>query len=78
LTEDIKVQYDGTVRDSTGKILQMAYGEDDVDPSHTVKVGSEQEICDVSRIVEKLNMLHEVEEEKKEKISKFKQSKMKK
>jgi hypothetical protein len=64
--------------DIKGKLTILKYGEDDVDPSHTVKVGSEQEICDVSRIVEKLNILNEVEEEKKEKISKFKQSKMKK
>jgi DNA-directed RNA polymerase II subunit RPB1 len=30
--EDIKIEYDGTVRDSKGKIVQFAYGEDGFDP----------------------------------------------
>ena len=59
LTEDIKVQYDGTVRDATGHIYQMVYGENSYDPTCTVKVQGEQSICNVSRIVDKLNMLHE-------------------
>ncbi len=63
LTEDIKIQYDGTVRDVTGQIYQMSYGDDGFDSTHTVKVNGGQEICDVSRIVNKLNMLHEISEE---------------
>lgn len=59
LTEDIKVQYDGTVRDSIGRIFKFAYGEDGVDPTKTVRVDSRQEVCDISRIVEKLNMEYE-------------------
>ena len=65
LTEDIKVEYDGTVRDATGKIYQLAYAEDGIDPCCTVKVNNNQEVCDVSRIVEKLNMEHELNTRKK-------------
>lgn len=63
LTEDIKSQYDGTVRDALGKVYQMGYGEDDMDPTCTVKVNGNQEPCDISRLVAKLNMKHEIEEE---------------
>jgi DNA-directed RNA polymerase beta' subunit len=59
LTEDIKVQYDGTVRDITGTIYQVAYGNNGIDPTCTVKVKGEQEVCDISRMIEKLNMEHE-------------------
>ena len=65
LTEDIKVEYDGTVRDATGKIYQLAYSEDGIDPCATVKVKNNQEVCDVSRIIEKLNMEHELNSQKK-------------
>ena len=60
LTEDIKVQYDGTVRDITGKIYQISYGRDGFDPVSTVKVGGSQEVCDVSRLVNRLNMDYEL------------------
>jgi DNA-directed RNA polymerase subunit A' len=65
LTEDIKSQYDGTVRDAVGKIYQLSYGENGLDPVTTVKVGGSQEPCDISRIVARLNMEHEVQQEKK-------------
>jgi DNA-directed RNA polymerase beta' subunit len=78
LTEDIKINYDGTVRDATGKIYQLAYGDDNLDPLHTVKVKEDLEVCDVSRILDKLNMEHEVKVEETKKVSKFKKDKMKK
>ena len=56
LTEDIKINYDNTVRDAIGSIYQVAYGEDGINPTTTIKVGKDQEICDVSSIVNKLNM----------------------
>ncbi|HIH97675.1 MAG TPA: DNA-directed RNA polymerase subunit A' [Thermoplasmata archaeon] len=34
--EDIKVKEDGSVRDTTGSIIQFQYGEDGVDPSKSV------------------------------------------
>jgi DNA-directed RNA polymerase II subunit RPB1 len=60
LTEDMKIQYDGTVRDSINRVFDFAYGEDGLDPTKTVKVNGKQEICDISRIVDKLNMEHEL------------------
>ena len=67
LTEDIKVCHDGTIRDTPGKIYQMAYGNNTMDPTCMVKVGSTQNICDVGRMVERLNMEHELENKKKKK-----------
>jgi len=60
LTEDIKTQYDGTVRDTTGKIYQISYGESGFDPSKTVKVNGNQEACDIGRLIDRLNMNHEL------------------
>ena len=59
LTEDIKIHNDGTVRDATGNIYQIVYGENGLDPTCTVKVNGEQEFCDISRMVAKLNMKEE-------------------
>ena len=72
LMEDMKVAYDGSVRDTNGRMYQAAYGETGVDPTCTVKVGEQQEVCDVSRIVAKMNMEINV---KRQIISKASQSK---
>lgn len=32
-TQDLKIEYDGTVRDNSGVIIQFKYGEDGIDPS---------------------------------------------
>lgn len=56
LTEDIKIEYDGTVRDITGKIYQMVYGNNGINPTCTTKVNGSQQFCNVGRIVDKLNM----------------------
>ena len=60
LTEDMKVQYDGTIRDIPGKIYQMSYGETGADSTCTTKVNGEQQMVDISRIVSKLNMKHKL------------------
>lgn len=60
LTEDIKIQYDGTVRDTIGSIYQLAYGEDNLDPKHLIKVGKNNECCNITSIVNKLNMEFEL------------------
>ena len=65
LTEDIKVQYDGTVRDIPGNIFQLSYGDYGLDPTTTVKVNDEQQPCDISRIVTRLNMNYEDSKNKK-------------
>ena len=59
LTEDIKIQYDGTVRDTFGKIYQLSYGENGFDPSKVVKVNNKLQVCNISRIVNKLNKKYE-------------------
>ena len=55
LMEDMKTQYDGTVRDNTGHVYQFAYGNTNLDPTKTVKVNGEQQTCNVSRIINRLN-----------------------
>ena len=67
LTEDIKVQYDGTVRDVTGKIYQLAYGDNGLDPCKTVKVNGKQQVCDITRMVNRLNSNFEADAQKKKK-----------
>ena len=59
LTEDIKVQYDGTCRDTIGSTYQLAYGEDGINPCATVKVGNSQELVDIQSLANKLNIKHE-------------------
>lgn len=65
LTEDIKIQYDGTVRDAIGCIYQLAYGEDNLDPKTILKVGKNLEVCNVSSIINKLNLNYELSNKKK-------------
>ena len=52
--QDLKVEYDGSVRDASGKIVQFSYGEDGLDVSRT-KNG----FIDIKRIIQ-----HIVEETK--------------
>jgi DNA-directed RNA polymerase subunit A' len=47
--QDLKVEYDGTVRDATGRIIQFKYGEDGVDVSK-----SENGEINVQRIIDSL------------------------
>jgi hypothetical protein len=61
--EDIQIQHDGSVRDTTGNIYQMTYGNNNMDPTQTVKVGGTQEPCDVSRIIDRLNLQKEMDDE---------------
>jgi DNA-directed RNA polymerase II subunit RPB1 len=64
LMEDMKIEYDGTVRDSTGKIYQFVYNEDGFDPAHMVKVDGKRDFCNVTRIVDRLNLEYELEKKK--------------
>ena len=45
--QDVKVEYDGTVRDASGRIVQFQFGEDGIDVSKT-----ENGIINVKRIIE--------------------------
>jgi DNA-directed RNA polymerase subunit A' len=47
--QDLKVEYDGTVRDASGKIVQFNYGEDNLDVSRT-----EAGRINVKKIIENL------------------------
>ena len=47
--QDLKVEYDGTVREASGKIVQFQYGEDGIDVSR-----SENGIINVKRIIEQM------------------------
>ena len=47
--QDLKVEYDGTVREASKKIIQFDYGEDNIDVSK-----SEDGIIDVERIIDSL------------------------
>ena len=60
LTEDMIVSYDGTVIDSTGRIYQLSYGQDGIDPTCTIGVDGKQQIYDVNRIINRLHMEHGV------------------
>src|SRR3989344_144514 len=45
--QDLRVEYDGTVRDANGRIIQFSYGEDGIDVSR-----SESGSLDVKRIID--------------------------
>ncbi len=62
--EDLCVGYDGTVRNSTGSVIQLCYGEDGMDGSKTVVVKNEPQCCDVVRLAAKLNLHHELQARK--------------
>jgi len=47
--QDLKVEYDGTVRDSTKRIVQFKAGEDGLDPSKVERRG-----IDVERIAKRI------------------------
>jgi len=61
LMEDIKIEYDGTVRDSTGRIYQISYGINGYDPIMTTQVNKQASACNVKRIIEKINRKYEGE-----------------
>lgn len=75
LTEDMKIQYDGSVRDSINRIYDFSYGETGLDTTKTVKVNGKQEACDISRLVDRLNTQYEVTNNNK-KVNKVKKSKI--
>ena len=58
--EDLQVKYDGTVRNPEGNIYQFAYGDDGLDPIECIFRKGAADFCDVSRMVDKLNMECEV------------------
>jgi len=56
ICEDIQIQYDGTVRDTTGKVVEFSYGNNGYDTLKTVKVDNKPTSCNILRKVNMLNM----------------------
>lgn len=54
LTEDMHTYYDGTVRDTVGRIYQFSYGGHGLDPAYLLKKNDTYCIADVKRILEKI------------------------
>jgi DNA-directed RNA polymerase subunit A' len=48
--QDLRVEYDGTVRDDRGMVIQFVYGEDQVDPARSDK----GEAVNVEKIIERI------------------------
>lgn len=55
IAEDIQIRYDNTVRNSTNSIIQFVYGENALDPTQTVVLKEQLNVCNVARIAERLN-----------------------
>lgn len=55
MNEDLKIAYDGTVRDANQNIYQYAYGNHGFDPSKVTMVHGEPRPCDVERLAARLN-----------------------
>ena len=55
LQEDIRIQYDGTVRDETNRIFQLKYGEHGMDPEKTLRCSGKMWFADLQRAAQKLN-----------------------
>ena len=55
LSEDILINYDSTVRNSSKDIIQFQYGDDNLDACKTVIIDGIPQICDVKRLVYNLN-----------------------
>ena len=66
LMEDSQVQYDGSVRDASGKIYQTSYGENGLDTHKLVKTSAGLSVCNVARLVDRLNLGVEMSEEMSE------------
>ena len=59
LAEDLKIEYDGTVRNAAGTIIQFAYGGDHLCGTRTVQVQGRVTFCDVRHIANQLNEARE-------------------
>jgi len=61
LSEDVRIAYDGTVRNSSGTIIQFAYGGDRLCGTKTTLKNSEPVFCDIERLADKLNTRFELD-----------------
>lgn len=56
IAEDIAVKYDGTVRNLDNNIYEFAYADCGLDPTELVVKNDEYMICNVERMVDRLNV----------------------
>ena len=61
IAEDISVKYDGTVRNLENNIYEFAYADCGLDPTELIVKGGKSMICNLSRMVDRLNMSCEEE-----------------
>jgi DNA-directed RNA polymerase beta' subunit len=67
LMEDLRVQYNQVITDNSGSVFSYHYNYN-FDPREMVKTGKgTMEFCDISQIVNKLNIKHEDMLERKSK-----------
>lgn len=62
--EDVTIANDGTVRGANQQIIQFQYGGDGLDPVHTIIRNEKAHICDINRMVDKLNLQYELKNNK--------------
>ena len=74
IAEDLQVKYDNTVRGVNESIIQFSYGDISLDPKSSVVLNDEVHVCDVSRLVKKLNYQHEQQKQKSNKSNKTKKT----
>ena len=60
IAEDIQVRYDNTVRNGTNSIIQFVYGENGLDPTQSVILKDDPNVCNIARLAEQLN--HKLEQ----------------
>lgn len=62
VAEDVQVKYDGTVRNAVNTIVQFHYGVHGLEPTQCVVAGGREatsmQLCDLDRLVHKLNRKH--------------------
>ena len=61
ILEDMSVQYDGSVRNSVGNIVQFSYGRGGMDDTKILVQNNEVQFCDIKRMVDMLNLEAELE-----------------
>lgn len=55
ILEDVQIKYDGTVRNSTGDIIQWEYANDGFDRTQTLPRDGHTDFCDIGRLAARLN-----------------------
>jgi DNA-directed RNA polymerase beta' subunit len=59
IAEDISVKYDGTVRNLDNNIYEFAYADCGLDPAELIVKNGKSMICNLTRMVDRLNMKYE-------------------